>query len=150
MSTSDARGERRRRGAARPAFVALIIGFILGVAVMIAITGNPLSSSNEVEYMDVTVGSVSDEEDSLCWSTDPQERDASRRCAILALDPQSTTPSEGDAVTIGLVQIAPPGMESRTQVVYAGPTEAGPTEAGTTEAGLTEPDPTEGATGAAD
>lgn len=138
MSARGTQDQPRSRRVLRTALVALLVGFIAGVVLVVLVGGNPLSSANEVRYLDVTVGSIGEEQDSLCWSTDPSERDASRRCAILALDPQMTVPQEGERVTIGLADIAPPGQESRSQIVYAGPVGASAT-ASPTPAGVTEP-----------
>ena len=138
MNARGTQDQPRRRRGLRTAVVALLVGLIAGIVLVVLVGGNPLSSTNEVRYLDVTVGSIGEQQDSLCWSTDPSERDASRQCAILALDPQTTVPQEGERVTIGLADIAPPGQESRSQIVYAGPAGASPTSS-PTQAGVTEP-----------
>lgn len=129
--TSSASG----RGRGQVALIALAVGFVLAALLFVIWQGNPLSSANEVRYMTVTVGSVSDEGDSLCWSADPAERDATRECAILAIDPQSAVPAAGDTVTIGLVQINPPDAEARTQIVFAEPGTAEADDDATSAAG---------------
>lgn len=117
--TSSDRTSRSNRG--RAAFVALLVGLVVGVVLVWSLGGNPLSSANEVVYQEVIVGSVSESEDQICWSTGPTDRDESRTCAILALDPQASPPSEGDEVTIGVVDISAPGGQSQRQVVFAAP-----------------------------
>ena len=93
--------------------------------VWIAVAGNPFSDANEVVFRDVIVSDVTEARDSLCWSEDPQRRDAPQECAILALDPAIEPPQPGDAVTIGIVQLrAPDGTEAQ-QVVHAAPPEDG-------------------------
>lgn len=109
------------RGRGQVALIALVVGLLLGVLLFIIWQGNPLSSANEIRYTTVTVGSVSDQQDSLCWSADPADRDATRECAILAIDPQAEVPQVGDTVTIGLVEIDPPDADPRTQIVFAEP-----------------------------
>lgn len=117
--TSSDRTSRANRG--RAAFVALLVGLVVGIVLVWSLGGNPLSNANEVVYQEVTVGSVSEAEDQICWSTGPSDRDEERTCAILALDPQATVPSEGDDVTIGVVDISAPGGQSQRQVVFAAP-----------------------------
>lgn len=131
MSAEDTHDDATGTGRGRMALIALAVGFVLGAALIIFIGGNPFSTSNEVTYMDVTVASVSDEADTLCWTTEPSDRDEAQPCAILALDPQASVPQEGAFVTIGLVDIAAPGEQTRTQIVYAAPAEGQPSGAGT-------------------
>ena len=130
--TADDHDVRPRGGRARAALIGALLGFILGVVLFVVLDGNPFNSTNEVTYRDVVVGSVSESEDSLCWSDNPSDRDESRTCAVLALDPQVRVPQAGQAVTIGVVDIAPPNQESQRQVVYAAPAAAGDGEAGDT------------------
>ncbi len=125
MSTNSTEAETGR-GRGQLALLALLIGFVLGIMVMFLFTGNPFSSANEVSYMDVTVASIGESDDSLCWSSDPDDRDAPQECAILALDPQQQQPAVGDMVSIGIVEIAPPGQETRTQIVHTAPPQSSP------------------------
>ena len=103
----------------------LLVGLLIGAAIMavvwVLVGGNPLSDSNEVVYREVVVADVTEERDSMCWSQDPQRRDAPQECAILALDPAVESPQPGDALTIGLVQLRPPDGTEAQQVVYAVP-----------------------------
>ena len=103
----------------------LLVGLLIGAAIMtivwVLIGGNPLSDSNEIVYREVVVADVTEERDSMCWSQDPQRRDAPQECAILALDPTVESPQPGDALTIGLVQLRPPDGTEAQQVVYAAP-----------------------------
>ena len=124
MSSDDA----PRRGRGQFGLIGLVLGFLLGLVLLFVVAGNPFSSANEVTFREVVVGSVSPEEDTLCWSQDPDDRDQARTCAILALDPQSEVPAVGDFVTIGVVEIAPPGEESQRQVVYSAPSDAATTQ----------------------
>jgi hypothetical protein len=89
-----------------------------------ALRGNPFSSANEVAYRDVVVASVTGDADQLCWSDDPDRRDAPQTCAILALDPELEVPAAGDVVTIGVVELRPPDGAELRQVVYVAPAAA--------------------------
>jgi phosphoribosylglycinamide formyltransferase-1 len=126
MSSEDTYESGAGRG--KVALIAFAVGLIAGAALLVFIGGNPFSTSNEVMYMDVTVASVSDEADTLCWTTAPSDRDDAQPCAILALDPQVSVPEQGSFVNIGVVDIAAPGEQTRTQIVYAAPAEEEPTD----------------------
>jgi hypothetical protein len=102
-------------------FAGLIVGALVMTGVWVGIAGNPLSDNNEVVYSQITVADVSAEGDTLCWSEDPQRRDAAQLCAILALDRVIEVPNPGDTVTIGLVMLAPPDREPVRQIVFIGP-----------------------------
>ena len=104
--------------------VGLLLGAIIMTVVWIAVAGNPFSAANEVLFRDVIVADVTEERDSLCWSEDPQRRDAPQECAILALDPAIEPPQPGDALTIGIVQLRTPDGTEAQQVVHAAPTES--------------------------
>ncbi|HVM18464.1 MAG TPA: hypothetical protein VM307_00725 [Egibacteraceae bacterium] len=115
--------------------VGLIIGALVMTGVWVGIAGNPLSDVNEVTYQEITVADVTEARDSICWSDDPDRRDATRQCAILALDPAVDPPSTGDVVVIGVTTLRPTRGEERTQVVYLAPVGRG--------GGNGEPEPTE-------
>ncbi len=119
--------------------VGLLLGAVIMTAVWVGIAGNPLSDVNEVVYRDITVASVSDEQDSICWSENPGRRDATRACAILALDPAIAPPQEGDHVTIGLTILEPERGEQTTQVVYIAPAPGPPADSATEPPTDTEP-----------
>ena len=98
--------------------VGLVIGALALTAVWVAVAGNPLSDANEVTYVDITVASVNETEDSVCWSENPRRRDAVQLCAILALDPKARVPEVGDRVTVGVVSLRPPDGNETRHVVY--------------------------------
>jgi hypothetical protein len=130
--------ERSGMGRGNVALIGFAVGFLLAVVLLLFLTGNPLSSANEVRYLDVVVGPVSQTSDELCWSTDVEDPVASRTCAILALDPRAAVPDEGDEVTLGVVDIRAPGGQQQTQIVFAAPSDAsdgGPQPGATTGAG---------------
>jgi hypothetical protein len=99
------------------------IGLVLGFALAWAVGGNPFSDTNEVVYRDVIVGSITEAADQLCWAQDPDRRDSQQECAILALDPALEVPQPGQAVTIGIVEVATPDGDEFTQVVHVAPTD---------------------------
>lgn len=101
--------------------IGLIVGAMIMTAVWVAVAGNPLSDTNEVTYLPITVGSLNEAGDSICWSENPRRRDAVQSCAILALDPKARVPKVGDQVTIGVVSLAPPGGNQTRHVVYVTP-----------------------------
>ncbi len=101
--------------------IAFAVGFLVAIVLFLMLAGNPLSTANEVRYLDVVVGPVSQTSDELCWSTNAEDPVASRTCAILALDPRAPVPREGDEVTLGVVDIRPPDGQEQTQIVYAAP-----------------------------
>ena len=111
----------------------LLVGLLLGAVIMtvvwIAIAGNPLSDNNEVVFRDVVISDVTEARDSLCWSENPQRRDAPQECAILALDPAIEPPQAGDALTIGLVQLRTPDGTEAQQVVHVAPATDGSDDA---------------------
>lgn len=113
------------RGAATYLGIGLLVGILLAVVVLWVWRGNPFSAANEVRYREVVVGSVGEDEDSICWAEDPDRRDSPQQCAILALDPELEVPESGDRVTIGVVDLSTPDGAERTQVVHVGPAEAG-------------------------
>ena len=120
-------------------FVGLLIGAAIMTIVWIVVAGNPLANTNEVVFRDIVVSDVTDDLDSLCWSQDPQRRDAPQECAILALDPALEPPQPGDALTIGVVQLrAPDGTEAQ-QVIHAVPSDASADEATTAPEPTTSP-----------
>lgn len=145
---SDERYDYDRPAAAtRPApalyvLVGLAIGVLAGFALAWLLGGNPLSAENQVSYTELTVASVSEEGDRLCWAEEPERRDSPLQCAILALDPTADVPEEGNRVVAGLVDLrAPDGTELR-QVVHlapAAPGEASP-EATSPDGDATTPD----------
>lgn len=98
--------------------VGLLIGAITATVAWVATAGNPLSDANEVVYETITVADVTPENDQLCWSRNPERRDAERLCAILALDPAVEPPSIGDFVTIGRTELRTPEGDAFRQVVY--------------------------------
>ncbi len=98
--------------------VGLIIGALAMTAVWVAVAGNPLSDTNEVTFFDITVASVNETRDSICWSENPRRRDAVQLCAILALDPKARVPEAGDEVTVGVVTLSPPEGSETRHVVY--------------------------------
>lgn len=110
------------------ALAGLVLGALLGFGLAWAVGGNPLSDANEVEFMQLTVASVSEEGDRLCWADDPDRRDSPLQCAVLALDPAVELPEEGDRVTAGLVRVDAPDGTVLRQVIHTGlpePHEAG-------------------------
>jgi hypothetical protein len=112
-----------RLGPTAYVLIGLGIGFLLGLGLAWAVGGNPFSALNEVEYIDVVVGTVTEDADQICWSDDPERRDAGQTCAILALDPALDVPEVGDAVTLGVVDIRTPDGAEFTQVVHAAPSD---------------------------
>lgn len=115
--------------------VGLLIGAIAATVGWVALAGNPFSDANEVVYETITVADVAPEGDQICWSRNPERRDAERLCAILALDPEVDPPMVGDVVTIGRVDVRSPQGDEFRQVVYSRPTgePAGVATEGTTE-----------------
>ena len=109
--------------------VGLLLGAIIMTVVWVALAGNPLSDNNEVIFRDVVISDVTEARDSLCWSEDPQRRDAPQECAILALDPAIDPPQAGDALTIGLVQLRTPDGTEAQQVVHVAPATGGSDDA---------------------
>ena len=124
--------------------VGLLLGAIIMTVVWVAIAGNPLSDDNEVVFRDVVISDVTEARDSLCWSEEPQRRDAPQECAILALDPAIDPPQPGDALTIGLVQLRTPDGTEAQQVVHVAPAAGGGDEAtdSASEGTTTAPQPT--------
>jgi hypothetical protein len=116
---------RRQLGPTSYVLIGLLVGLILGIALIWGLRGNPFSSANEVVYTEVVVGSVTSQADQICWSEDPERRDAGQTCAILALDPALDVPAEGDLVTIGLVDFRTPDGAEFSQVVHVAPVEGG-------------------------
>ena len=102
-------------------FVGLVVGALTMTAVWVAVAGNPLSDTNEVTYLPITVGSLNEAGDSICWSQNPRRRDSVQSCAILAIDPKARVPKVGDEVIIGVVSLAPPNGNQTRQVVYVLP-----------------------------
>lgn len=114
-------GPSTRPGPTLYALVGVLVGLVGGFLLAWALGGNPFSGANEVEFVELTVASVSEEEDRLCWADDPGRRDSPLQCAVLALDPANDLPQEGAQVTVGLVDLrAPDGTEVR-QVIHVGP-----------------------------
>ncbi|MPZ72031.1 MAG: hypothetical protein GEU74_02165 [Nitriliruptorales bacterium] len=101
--------------------VGLLLGAVIMTAVWVGVAGNPLSDANEVVFREIEVGGVSEERDSICWSDDPDRRDARQQCAILALDPKQNVPAPGDFVLIGVTALRPTRGDQRMQVVYVEP-----------------------------
>lgn len=99
--------------------VGLLIGAIAVTVAWVALAGNPLSDDNEVVYETITVAEVAPEADQICWSRNPERRDAERVCAILALDPEVEPPAAGDVVTIGRIDLRTPQGDEFRQVVYS-------------------------------
>lgn len=96
--------------------VGAVVGLIAGFLLAWVAGGNPLADTNQVEFVTLTVASLDD--DRLCWAEEPQRRDSPLQCAVLALDPATDPPDEGDEVTAGLVTLsAPDGTEVR-QVIH--------------------------------
>ena len=112
--------------------VGLLLGAVIMTAIWVGVAGNPLSDANEVIFREITVADVSEPRDSICWSDDPQRRDATQQCAILALDPEQQIPDPGDLVLVGVVTLRPARGEQRLQVVYAEPV-AGAADAAASE-----------------
>jgi hypothetical protein len=102
----------------------LLLGLLLGAAAatiaLAAVAGNPFSDANEVVYETITVADIAEANDQICWSRNPERRDAEQVCAILALDPAVAPPVAGDRVTIGRVQLRTPQGDDTRQVVYVG------------------------------
>lgn len=124
---ADEQTRGRRTRVAKAALIGGLVGFVVGLLLMIIWMGNPFSTANEIRYETLTVASVSGEQGRLCWSESPEDRDAPQECAILTLDPQSSVPEEGDTITAGLVDIGAPDGTTRTQIIYATPAEEEPT-----------------------
>lgn len=98
--------------------IGLIVGALIMTGVWVAMAGNPLSDTNEVTFLDITVASLNETEDSICWSENPRRRDAVQLCAILGLDPKARVPEVGDEVTVGVVDLLPPTGNETRHVVY--------------------------------
>lgn len=116
----------RRPAGARPTPLAIGLGGAVAGALVMAVLlfiagGNPFSNTNEVRYEEITVATVSPEGDRLCWSTEPERRDAPLNCAILALDPRVAMPGEGDRILAGISTLKTPGGIEVQQIVFAGP-----------------------------
>ena len=105
--------------------VGLVVGAMIMTAVWVAIAGNPLSDVNEVQYFDITVASVNLEKNTMCWSEEPGRRDAGQVCAILSLDRSDELPMPGTDVTVGTVELGPPGEEATRHAVYVSAREGG-------------------------
>lgn len=105
-------------------FVGLLLGAIIITVVWWIRAGNPFSDANEVVFEDITVADVSANRDSLCWSQDPDRRDATQTCAILTLDPAQTAPEPGARVRIGRVQLRTPDGTEQLQIVHVEPVDA--------------------------
>ena len=119
MSDYDDYEERRGPGSRISVFlVGLLIGALIMTGVWVGVAGNPLSDVNEVQYFDITVASVNLEKNTMCWSEDPGRRDAGQVCAILALDRADEVPMPGTDVTVGTVELGPPGQEATRHAVY--------------------------------
>ena len=118
MAVPSDSASRPSRRALRLALVALLVGFVLGVALVWSLGGNPLSTTNEVEYRDVQVAVVDTEGGQICWQEEI-ERDSAQQCAILALDPQQSLPGVGDTATLGIVELETPGDDTPRLVVWA-------------------------------
>jgi hypothetical protein len=106
---------------ARPplfALVGLLVGVVLGLVLAGVLAGNPFSDTNRVTYQDIVVGSI--EPDRICWSADPDRRDADQECAILAVDPSLAVPQVGDSVTVGVVPMRAPDGSTFRQVAWVG------------------------------
>jgi hypothetical protein len=116
--TAAAGAAGRRLGPTSYILIGLLIGFLGALVLLWVLRGNPFSTVNEVVYTDVVVGSVTPDEDQLCWAQDPERRDSSQECAILALDPELEVPEAGDLVTIGLVRFRTPDGAEFSQVVH--------------------------------
>ncbi len=117
-------GAHTRLGPTGFALVGVLVGVVIGVGLAWAVGGNPLSDRNEVVYREVTVNSVSPEEDQICWADEPGRRDSPQTCAILALDPEVPVPSPGVTVMIGLVDLDTPDGAQFRQVIHLGPPSA--------------------------
>lgn len=116
----------RRSAASRPtplgtAVIGGLVGAVLMAVLLMFIGGNPFSDVNEVHYQQFTVATVSEEGDRICWSREPDRRDAPLDCAILALDPRVAVPQEGDEIMAGIVTLRTPGGVEIQQLVFAGP-----------------------------
>lgn len=111
---------RRREPGSRLSvlLIGLIVGALIMTGVWVAIAGNPLSDVNEVTFLDITVASLNDTEDSICWSENPRRRDAVQLCAVLGVDPKARVPEVGDEVTVGVVDLQPPAGNETRHVVY--------------------------------
>lgn len=120
------RPEREPAPRANPAVAGLVglgVGVVLTAVALFLVGGNPFSDTNEVVFQQVTIAAI--DSDRICWSQDPQRRDAPLECAVLALDPALAQPEEGDDVVIGVVDLEGPDVEVR-QVVYAAPATGAP------------------------
>ena len=98
--------------------VGLLVGAIGVTVAWFVLGGNPLSDANKVVYETITVADVAAEGDQICWSRNPDRRDAEQLCAVLAIDPAVSPPAVGDRVTIGRVQLRSPAGDEVRQVVY--------------------------------
>jgi hypothetical protein len=117
----EAGAPRRKLGPTAYALIGLLVGVIGGFALAWVVGGNPFSTTNQVQYREVVVNSVSPDADQICWADDPDRRDSPQTCAILALDPEIDVPGPGDQVVIGLVELEPANGQTFTQVVHLGP-----------------------------
>jgi hypothetical protein len=108
-------------GLAVTGLVGGLIGLATGFALAWAIGGNPLGATNAVHFVELTVETVSEEGDRLCWAEEPGRRDSPLQCAVLALDPAVSPPQAGEDVTIGLVELAAPDGTEIRQIVHVGP-----------------------------
>jgi hypothetical protein len=136
---------RQRLGPTALVLIGVLVGALLAIVLLWVLRGNPFSSVNEVVYSEVIVGSVTDDEDQICWAQDPDRRDSQQECAILALDPELEVPEAGDLVTIGLVRFRTPDDSEFLQVVHVGPAEAEGASIGSTPLPTDGPSPDEDA-----
>lgn len=123
--TAASRGDERNHGGASPRltlFGAGVIGAVVGAVALfvliVVLAGNPFSSTNEVQFRRITVASVTEEEDSVCWRVDPERRDSPQECAVLALDPAASLPERGERLVVGVLILDPPDGDAIRHLVY--------------------------------
>ncbi len=107
----------------------LLVGFLLGVVLLVVLTGNPFSSSNEITYQQVRVIATTEDGDGICVTSDlasTAPATGSQECAVLGLAAGVEAPAEGDVVMAGLARVSPPEGDAYLQIVWVEGTEVEP------------------------
>lgn len=122
----DVRDDEPTRTKVRPGPVLyVLIGLGVGAIAMLvglwATTGNPFSSHNRVEYLVIEPVTVDVDEGQVCWSDEPERRDAQLPCAVLTVDPATGPPTVGEPILAGVVELRAPDDTDQLQMIYVAP-----------------------------